>query len=136
RRRPAVTRLVGDEELDRRSEDWVGKVARGRERLELVAEIGAEEVVDCGEDFGARPVVESQRQYGARLVAPLAEDVHIGVPEAVERLELVTDKEQFIAGDQIDHVALTTDRLMTLCNLIRPDAHGIALTTTTLLTFT
>ena len=84
-------------------------------------------MVDCGEDFGARPVVESQRQYGARLVAPLAEDVHIGVPEAVDRLELVTDKEQFLAGDQIDQVALEAVGVLELVDHHRPEAPGLAL---------
>ena len=41
-----VARLVGDEQLDRVAEDRIGEVARGRERLELVAELVAEEEVD------------------------------------------------------------------------------------------
>ncbi len=58
----AIRRLVGDEQLDRMAEDRVGELARGRERLEAVAERGLEEVVDGGEHLGPRAVVLRQRQ--------------------------------------------------------------------------
>ena len=50
--RAGVGGLVGDEQLDRRPEDRVGEVAGRRERLELLAELGAEEVVDDRQHLG------------------------------------------------------------------------------------
>ena len=94
-----VARLVGDEQLDRVAEDRVGEVARGRERLELVAELLAEEEVDGGEHLRPRAVVPRQREPAAGALAPLAEHGHVRVPEPVDRLELVADEEQLaLAG--------------------------------------
>jgi hypothetical protein len=90
-----VRGLVGDEQLDRRAEDRVRERARGRERLELLAELDAEEVVDHGEHLGPRAVVPRQRQQRLRLLAALAEDLHVRMPKAVDRLELVADEEAF-----------------------------------------
>ena len=44
-----VARLVGHEQLDRLPEDRIRELARRGERLELVAEMRAEEMVDGGE---------------------------------------------------------------------------------------
>jgi hypothetical protein len=41
--RARVCGLVGHEQLDGRAEDRVGELARRRQRLELLAELGAEE---------------------------------------------------------------------------------------------
>ena len=91
--RVRVARLVGHEQLDRVTEDRVGEVAGGRERLELVAELLAEEEVDGGEHLGPRAVVARQRKPAAGPLAALAEDGHVRVPEPVDRLELVADEE-------------------------------------------
>jgi hypothetical protein len=69
--------LVRHEQLDRRSEHRVGELARGSERLELLAELGAEEVVDDREHLGPRAVVLCQRQQRVGPRAPLAEDLHL-----------------------------------------------------------
>ena len=53
-------RLVGHEELDRMPEDGVCELRRRGERLVVVAEGVAEEVVDRGEHLGARAVVPRQ----------------------------------------------------------------------------
>ena len=92
----AVARLVGDEQLDRRPEDRIGEVARSGERLELVTEIGAKEMVDGGKNLRPGAVVQRQRQHHARLLAPFPKDVHVGVAEAVDRLELVPDEEHVL----------------------------------------
>ena len=71
-------------------------------------------MIDRGKNLGTRTVVQRQRQDRAGLLAPLAEDVHVGVAEAVDRLELVADEEQLLAGDQIDQVALKAVRVLEL----------------------
>ncbi len=95
RARVLVGRLVGDKQLDRRAEGRIGEAAGGRERLERVAEVGREEVVDDVEHLRARAVVLRQRKDAARGLAPLAKDVDVGVPEAVDRLKLVPHEEDF-----------------------------------------
>ena len=104
-----VARLVGHEQLDRLAEDRVGELGRRGERLELVAEVRAEELVDDREHLRARAVVARERQQLRRLRAPLAEDADVGVPEAVDRLELVADEEHLRvrprAGDRRDRIA-------------------------------
>ena len=89
-----VALLVGDEQLDGVAEDRVRELGRSRELLELAAEMRAEELVDGGEHLGARAVVERQRERLLDGLAPLAEDLHVGVAEAVDRLELVADEEE------------------------------------------
>ena len=91
-----VALLVRDEQLDRGPEDRIGEAARRLERLELVPEVAREEVVHDREHLGPRAVVLRQREDAARLRAPLAEDPDVGVPEAVDRLELVPDEEQLV----------------------------------------
>src|ERR687883_143508 len=106
----AVARLVGDEELDRVPEDRVGELGRGGERLVAVAEVGAEELVHGREHLRPRAVVPAQREELRRLLPPLAEDLHVRVPEAVDGLELVADVEHFLlrraAGERVDQLAL------------------------------
>ena len=75
------------------SEDRVRKLARRGQRLVAVAELLAEKMVDRGEDLGARAVVPGERQPQRCTLAALAEDGDVGVAEAVDRLELVTDEE-------------------------------------------
>ena len=96
--RVGVRRLVRDEQLDRRPEHRVA-VAGGRgERLEALAELLPEELVDRRQHLGPRAVVQVQRQDAAACgLAALAEHRHVGVPEAVDRLELVADEEELLA---------------------------------------
>ena len=89
-----VGRLVRDEQLDRRAERRVLEPARGGERLERIAEVGREEVVDDLQHLGARAVVLGEREHAARGLAALAEDLHVSVAEAVDRLELIPDKKE------------------------------------------
>ena len=92
--RVRVRCLVGDEQLDRVAEDRIRELAGGGERLELVAELGAEQVVDRGEHLGPRAVVAASARARRPPLAPLAEDADVGVAEAVDRLELVADEEE------------------------------------------
>ena len=115
--RLAVGLLVGQEQLDRVPEHGVGELARRGERLVAVAELLAEDVVDRGEHLGTRAVVLGQREALLGRRAPLAEDADVGVPEPVDRLELVTDEEHLLRGpaaEQVDHLALERVRVLEL----------------------
>ena len=124
-----VGRLVGHEQLDRCPEDRVGELAGRRQRLELLAELGAEEVVDDREHLRPRAVVARQRQQRVRPRPPLAEHLHVGVPEAVDRLELVPDEEPLGVGpgQQIDELALEPVRVLELVDHDRAEAQPLAL---------
>ena len=114
----AVAALVADEQLDRMAEDRVGELARRGERLVVLAELLAEQMVDRGEHLRPRAVVEGQRQVQRRALAPLAEHRDVGVAEAVDRLELVADEEHIrrarAGAEQVDDVALQTVRVLEL----------------------
>ena len=97
-----------------------------------MTEVAAEEVVDHGEDFWARAVVHRQRQHaGARCLAPLAENLHVRVTEAVDRLELVADEETLAisarAGDELDQLALQTVCVLELVDHDRAETQLFAL---------
>ena len=126
RARVLVGRLVGDEQLDGRPEGGVGKAARGRERLERVAEVGREEVVDDVEHLGPRAVVLGQREDAARGLTPLSEDVDVRVPEAVDGLELVADEEEILGREQVDQLALEPVRVLELVDEHRAEAPALA----------
>ena len=116
---------VRDEQLDgRRARGRVGieqpqlavvgrrrrRLARAArdERLERLAEHGREGRVEDVQQLGRRAEVGAQPAHPRRveLRAPLAEDLHVGVPEAVDRLELVADREQVPALERLEQVEL------------------------------
>src|SRR5207248_906722 len=88
-----VAALVADEELDRMAENRIGELARGGERLVAVTKLLPEQMVDSGEHLWPRAVVQRQRKSLLRQLAALTEHGNVGVPEAVDRLELVADGE-------------------------------------------
>ena len=114
--------LVRYEQLERPAEQR-RPIPRGRlERLELVTERRAEELVDRTEHLGARPVVEGQRERDVGGVATFAEHGHIRMPEAVDRLELVSDREQVDVGafgQKVEDLGLQPVRVLELI-----DHHG------------
>jgi hypothetical protein len=121
-----VGALVGDEQLHRVPEDRIGELTGCRERLELVAELAAEEVVDRGQDLRPGAVVPRQREPAAGRLAPLAEDRDVRVPEAVDRLELVADREDLgVLGEQVDQLALQTVRVLELVDHDRAEAERL-----------
>ena len=124
-----VALLVGHEQLDRRPEGGIREAARSLERLEAVAEVGREEVIDHVEHLGPRAVVLRQREHAADLLAPLAEDLDVRVPEAVDRLELVADEEDLgvLLGEQVDQLALQPVRVLELVDHDRAEAPALAL---------
>src|SRR5262249_6240375 len=65
----------------------------------------------------------------ARRLAPLAEHLHVGMPEAVDRLELVADEEPLAAraADQVDQLALQAVRVLELVDHHRAEAQLLAL---------
>ena len=98
-------------------EDRVGELRGGGEGLVLVSELAAEELVHGREHLRTRPVVAAQRQQVRRLGAALAEDVDVGMPEPVDRLELVADSEDLGhigVGDEIHELALQPVRVLEL----------------------
>ena len=121
--------LVRHEQLDRGAEDGIGELAGRRERLEFLAELGAEEVVDDGEHLRPRAVIARQWQQRLRPRPPFAEDLHVGVTEAVDRLELVADEEPLgiRAGQQVDELALEPVRILELVDHDRAEAQPLAL---------
>ena len=122
-----VAPLVGDEQLDRRPRRGIGEAPGRDQTLELVAERGAEQLVDHREHLRPRPPVLGERQDIADRLAPLLEDLDVGVPEAVDRLELVADEEELVAGDQVDHLALEPVRVLELVDADLPEAQLLLL---------
>ena len=68
-------------------------------------------------------------QQRVRLRAPLAEDLHVRVPEAVDRLELVADEEPLGvgAGEEIHELALEPVGVLELVDHDRAEAQLLAL---------
>src|SRR5262249_55603991 len=124
-----VALLVGDEQLDRMAEDWIGKLGGSRELLELPAEVRAEELVDDGEHLGTRAVVERERERLLDRLAPFAEDLDVGMPEPVDRLELVADEEELSLrrAQEVDELGLETVRVLELVDENRAKARLLAL---------
>ncbi len=86
-----------------------------------------EQVVDHLQHLGSRAVVLGQREHAAGGLAPLAEDLDVRVPEAVDGLELVSDEEQVLGGEQVDQLALEPVRVLELVHQHRAEAPALAL---------
>ena len=108
---PALLVAVGDQQLDAR----VGPrrlVARTRaldERVEVLAPEAPEGQVDRVQDLAAAAEVHRHPlgpALRARLGQVAAEDAHVGVAEAVDRLALVADAEQVAALQQSQQLVL------------------------------
>ena len=86
-------------------------------------------MVDHVEHLGARAVVLGQREHAADLLAALAEDLDVRVPEAVDRLELVADEEELavLARQQVDQFALEAVRVLELVDHDRAEPPAFAL---------
>ena len=122
--------LVGDEQLERAREGRPRGAGGRLESLELVAELGCEELVDRGEHLGPRPVVSRQREDGLRCRAALPEHGHVGVPEAVDRLELVADDEEVSpvpCREEVEQLGLEPVRVLELVDHDRAEALARAL---------
>ena len=118
-------RLVGDEQLDRVPEDRIGELGGRRERLVVVAEGVPEQVVHRREHLRTRAVVACEREQARRLRPALAEDLQVGVAEAVDRLELVADGEdlgEIGMRDEVDELALEPVRVLELVDHDHPEA--------------
>ena len=86
-------------------------------------------MVDHVEHLGPRAVVLGQREHAADLLAPLAEDLDVRVPEAVDRLELIADEEDLgvLVREQVDELALEPVRVLELVDHDRAEAPALAL---------
>ena len=65
-----------------------------------------------------------------RRLAPLAEHGDVGVPEAVDRLELVADEEELLLGagaEEVDEVGLEAVRVLELVHHDRAEAELLGL---------
>jgi hypothetical protein len=75
-------------------------------------------------------VVSRQRQHGRRCRPTLAEHRHVGVPEAVDRLELVPDHEQVAfpsVAEEVEQLGLQPVRVLELVDHDRGEALPLAL---------
>ena len=68
-----------------------------------------------------------ERQHLTDLVAALLEHLDVGVQEAIDRLELVADEEELVAGDEVDQLALEPVRVLELVDADLPEAQLLAL---------
>src|SRR5204863_3495228 len=124
-----VAVLVRHEQLDGWPERRIREAPRRGQRLERLAEVGREEVVDHIENLGPRAVVLRQGQHAADLPAPLAEDLDVRVSEAVDRLELVAHEEELavVPREQIDELALEPVCVLELVDHDRAEAPALTL---------
>ena len=124
--RVPVASLVVDQQLDRRALGGIGEAPRGHERLVALPEVGGEELVHDIEQLRPRAVVRPQRQHVLRSRATLSEDLHVRVPEPVDRLELVADEEELLRIELVDDLALEPVRVLELVDHDRPEAEALA----------
>ena len=71
-----------------------------------------------------------QRQDVRRCLTPAAEDRHVGMAEAVDRLELVADEEHLLRGpgtDEVDELRLETIRVLELVDHDRSETKLLCL---------
>ena len=122
-----------DEQLGELLESGALEAATRDERAVAGAERLAEHAVDHGQHLGAAAEVAAQVENRRRLLAPLHEHGHIGVPEAIDRLELVAHEEALRASrqQQVEDVALQAVRVLELVDeqlvhaLVDAGAHGL-----------
>ena len=123
-------RLVGDEELDGVPQRGQRSRRRRVEALELVSELGGEELVDRCEHLRPRSMVLRERKDGRRGSTALAEHGDVRVPEAVDRLELVADDEEVAAlggSEQVEQLGLEAVRVLELVDHDRPEPLSLPL---------
>src|SRR3954447_207984 len=111
------------------AENGIRELRCRRERLVLVPEVGAEELVDRCKHLRPRAVVERQRQELLRLLAPRPEDADVRMSKAVDRLELVPDEEHLgiRRAEEVDEVALKPVRVLELVDHDRAEAQALPL---------
>jgi hypothetical protein len=107
---PAPLVAVGHEQLDTRVDcgPLVPRAGRLPKRLEVVPD-ALEGQVDRVEHLAAAAEVDRDalRPRRLRRAGPVAaEDLHVGVAEAVDRLPLVAHAEQVVAAEQLQQVVL------------------------------
>ena len=86
-------------------------------------------MIDDCEHLRPRAVVARQREQRLGTGAALAEDLHVGVAEAVDRLELVADEEPLRVrpGQEVDQLALKPVRVLELVDHDRAESQPLSL---------
>jgi len=84
-------------------------------------------MVDDCEHLRPRAPILRQGKDLAHLIAALLEDLHVGVAEAIDRLELVPDEEELLAGEELDQLALEAVRVLELIHANLAEAQPLAL---------
>ena len=126
---------VGDQELDRRLARRVQAEQPQRavgvhrrlfasrlQRREPLPELRRERRVEHVQELLARAEVGGQVPHDA--LRALAEDAHVRVPEAVDRLELVPDREQVVALERLENPELDRVRVLELVDHDQAEALG------------
>ncbi len=111
--------------IGREQAQLLGRTA-GDERREPVAQHRREGRVHDVEDLRSRPEVDGQASHpiGVERGPAGAEDADVRVPEAVDRLRLVADREQVPALERLEHVELQPVRVLELVDHDECEALG------------
>ena len=123
-----VRRRRDQVQLDRRLVDRPHRAQRVR-RIEIaLVEALAEDVPDDGQQLGARAVAPRQRQARRGALAPRAEELDVGVAEAVDGLARVADEDPLAVGpdERVEQPALQAVRVLELVHEheVEALAHG------------
>ena len=127
-RRVAVPGVgVGDQQLDHR----LGRrsVVAPRAQVDPVLVHRPEGTVERAQDLRARAEVGGQRRGPARCLqarATRAEDLHVGMAEGVDRLQLVTDRAGVVARHQLEQLELQGVRVLELVDHDALEALAVA----------
>jgi hypothetical protein len=106
---PALLAEVGHQQLDRRGHARRLRLAARLKRLEALRPDPGEAAVDRLEHLGTAAEVDGDAlrpPVGGGALPVTAEHLHVGVPEAVDRLVLVADSEQVVALEQLQQLVL------------------------------
>jgi hypothetical protein len=105
-------RRVDGEQAQQRTVVRGRLLTAGAQRREALAELGRERRVQDVQQLLARAEVHVQAAHDALGAAP--EDAHVRVPEAVDRLELVADREQVVPFQVLEDLQLHRVRVLEL----------------------
>ena len=120
--------LVGDQQLDERLARRAARRGPRAARRSPSPEPRRERRVDRVEDRAVRAEVRRQRRdaaVGGELRAQRAEDVDVGVAEAVDRLLLVSHEEQVVAVERAEEVQLQRVGVLQLVDHDALEALGV-----------
>ena len=127
-RRVAVPRVgVGQQQLDHRLGGR--RVVAAGAQVDPALVQRAEGVVERAQDLRARAEVGRQRRGPPgrlQALAARAEDLDVGVAEAVDRLQLVADRERVVARQELEQLELQRVRVLELVDHDALEALAVA----------